>query len=105
GAVADSAAVPLSIEDAQRNTRTVTIASTPEPPSNDQSDRTDRLIAPPAVAAPLFLSRMRDVFWHQLLPQEDALYVQVNNLIASPKETLAAYGKRLGGEVEQAHVA
>jgi tetratricopeptide (TPR) repeat protein len=105
GAVADSAAVPLTIEDAQRNTRTVTIASTPEPPSNDQSDRTDRLIAPPAVAAPLFLSRMRDVFWHQLLPQEDALYVQVNNLIDSPNESLAAYGKRLWGEIEQAHVA
>ena len=104
GAIKDTAAIPLTVEDSRGETRTVSVAVTSEPPSNDQSERPDRLLAPPAVAAPLFLSRMRDVFWHQQLPEQNALYVQVNNILDSPNETLEAYGKRLWGELEQTQV-
>jgi len=104
GAVTDSAAIPLEVEDAQGSKRTVTIAGTMEAPSNDQSDRPDRLLAPPSVMAPLFLSHMHDVFWHQVLPDKNALYVQVNNILDGQNETLAAYGKRLWSEMEQTQV-
>ncbi|HEX8245151.1 MAG TPA: hypothetical protein VF541_16690 [Longimicrobium sp.] len=69
----------------------------------ERAGRQDRLVAPPAAAAPLFLSHMDRVFWHAAVPEHDALYVQVNNLKDAPDETLTQYGRRLGGVVDTMH--
>jgi hypothetical protein len=59
------------------------------------AERLDRLVAPPGVAAPLFLSDLGRVHWERALPAHDALYVQLNNLSNAPGESLPAYGRRL----------
>jgi hypothetical protein len=60
-----------------------------------RAGRQDRMVAPPGVPAPLYLSQMGKVLWEKALPEHDALYVQVNNLRNDPGETIAAFGKRL----------
>jgi hypothetical protein len=71
--------------------RVATVATEPE-------GRQDRLVPPPGgVAPPLFL---RDIVvtqkhWETPLPEHDALYVQVNNLVDEQNETLAQFGRRL----------
>ena len=60
----------------------------PERPSN-------KLVAPPNVPAPLFLRRVGEAHWLQPLPERDAVYVQVNNVIADEDETMAQLGLRL----------
>ena len=67
--------------------------------------RIDKLRAPPAVKAPLFVRDPDNNFWHAPLPELDAMYVQVNNMLDRGDETLAAYGKRLWSELGKAHPA
>jgi hypothetical protein len=69
------------------------LATSPTEPEGRQ----DRLVPPPGVAPPLFL---RDIVvtqkhWETPLPEHDALYVQVNNLVDEENETLAQFGRRL----------
>lgn len=88
---ADSVRLTLTSRDGQ--TRTVTVATLATEPEGRQ----DRLAPPPGVAPPLFL---RDIVvtqkhWETPLPEHDALYVQVNNLVDEENETLAQFGWRL----------
>lgn len=85
--------VRLALQSRDGRTRTVTLATLPTAPEGRQ----DRLVPPPGVAAPLFL---RDIVvaqkhWETPLPEHDALYVQVNNLVDEENETLAQFGRRL----------
>ncbi|WP_420127414.1 tetratricopeptide repeat protein [Longimicrobium sp.] len=85
--------VPLTLQFRDGRTRTVRVATLATEPEGRQ----DRLVAPPGVAPPLFL---RDIVvtqkhWETPLPQHDALYVQVNNLVDEQNETLARFGQRL----------
>lgn len=88
---ADSVRLTLQSPDGQ--TRTVTRATLATAPEGRQ----DRLAPPPNAPAPLFL---RDIVitqkhWETPLPEHDALYVQINNLVDEQNETLAAFGRRL----------
>ena len=98
---ADSAR--LTVQSPDGRTRTVTLASSATAPEGRQ----DRLVAPPAAAAPLFL---RDIaveqkHWETPLPEHDALYVQVNNLVDEQNETLAAFGVRLWAVIDSVRPA
>jgi tetratricopeptide (TPR) repeat protein len=68
-----------------------------------RAGRQDRLVAPPRVPAPLFVRNLSQTFWHTPVPEHDALYVQVNNLVNAPDETLPAYGQRLWTVVDTTH--
>ncbi|HEU4557257.1 MAG TPA: hypothetical protein VFS20_05385, partial [Longimicrobium sp.] len=83
--------VRLTVELPGERARTVTL------PTRDsaRAGRQDRLVAPPRVAAPMFLRNLGQRFWHTAVPEHDAWYVQVNNLVSTPEETLSAYGRRL----------
>ena len=48
-------------------------------------------IAPP----PLWLSRPDEVFWFERIPQHQLLYVQVNNILNRPTESMEEFGFRL----------
>lgn len=90
----DSAdSVRLTLQSRDGRTRTVHVATSATEPEGRQ----DRLVPPPGVAPPLFL---RDIVpaqkhWETPLPEHDALYVQVNNLVDEKDETLAQFGRRL----------
>jgi hypothetical protein len=55
------------------------------------------------VAAPLFLRDANRNFWHTPLPELDAMYVQVNNMVDLPTRRSAAYGRRLWTDLERAN--
>jgi hypothetical protein len=85
--------VRLTLQSRDGRTRTVTVATSATEPEGRQ----DRLAPPPGVAPPLFL---RDIVvtqkhWETPLPEHDALYVQVNNLVDEENETLPQFGRRL----------
>jgi len=88
--------VRLTVQLPGRASRTVMLATR----DSARPGRQDRLVAPPGVRAPLFLSRLSQTFWHQSVPEHDALYVQVNNLVDDEGETLERYGRRLWSVVD-----
>lgn len=96
GGTARTDSVRLTVQQPGRARRVVTVATR----DSARAGRQDRLVAPPAVAAPLFLSQMGRTFWHAAVPEHDALFVQVNNLLDEEGETLAQYGRRLWGVVD-----
>ncbi len=66
-----------------------------------------KLAPPPKVQAPLFLKNMKEMHWVEPLPEQQALYVQVNNIMADPDETMAQFGLRLRrviGEVKPRNI-
>lgn len=85
--------VRLTVETRDGRTRAVTLATLATAPR----ERQDRLVAPPGVAPPLFLRDIGEAqkHWETALPQHDALYVQVNNLVDEENETLAQFGRRV----------
>jgi tetratricopeptide (TPR) repeat protein len=54
-----------------------------------------KLNAPPRVKPPLFLQNLKELHWFQALPEHDAIYVQVNNIMPDQDETLQQFGLRL----------
>jgi tetratricopeptide (TPR) repeat protein len=94
GAVKSQDSVILTV-DRDRHSQQVPIATSATPPSDEQSERIDRLLAPKGVTAPLFLSNLKQKFWHRSLAEQQALYVQINNLSDMPDESLESYGRRL----------
>ncbi|MBV9109090.1 MAG: tetratricopeptide repeat protein [Gemmatimonadetes bacterium] len=91
GAIDRTDSVRLTLRMPDGAARTVMVATR----DSAREGRQDRLVAPPGVPAPLFLGHLRETFWHTAVPAHDAVYVQVNNLVDAPDETLAAYGRRL----------
>jgi tetratricopeptide (TPR) repeat protein len=66
-----------------------------------------KLNAPPKVQAPLFLKNTKEMHWLEALPEHDAIYVQVNNIMADKDETMAQFGltlRRTIGEVKPRNV-
>ncbi|HEX8394899.1 MAG TPA: S41 family peptidase [Longimicrobium sp.] len=64
--------------------------------------RQDKLLAPPGVTPPLFLSDLGQTLWERALPEHDAVYVQVNNLKADTDETLDQFAERLWTALQRA---
>ena len=87
----------LTVLDRTGRTRVVRLEGAP-------LERRDKLRAPviPGIASsPLWLSRPDEVFWFERLPEEGALYVQVNNIFNTPEESLEQFGLRLRRELEE----
>lgn len=102
GAVKTADAVTLTLETRDGRRLSIAMPTVATPPPMEQNRRWDRLGAPPpGVTPPLFLSHMLDVFWQQPAPEHDALYVQLNNVMDAPKESLTDYGKRLWTLLDQ----
>lgn len=93
--------VPVTIQKADGNKQTVTFTTLTSP----LAPRMDKMVAPPNVAPPLFLSKMQrkieQLHWEVALPEHNAMYVQVNNLVDDTDETLARFGERLWSELEK----
>ena len=80
--------------------RTVTFATSATQPENRQ----DKLVAPPGtpgIPPPLFLRDPDQMHWELALPEHDALYVQINNLVDDEDETLPEFGRRLWTVIEK----
>jgi tetratricopeptide (TPR) repeat protein len=66
-----------------------------------------KLNPPPKVQAPLFLKNVKEMHWLQALPEHQAIYVQINNIMADKDETMAQFGLRLRrviGEVKPRNI-
>jgi hypothetical protein len=96
GATQRTDSVRLTVQAPGQPARPVVLATR----DSARAGRQDRLVAPPGGVAPLFLSNLSKTFWHTPVPEHDALYVQVNNLVNAQDETLAAYGRRLWGVLD-----
>ncbi len=103
GAIKSLDSVPITIQQADgSNSRTVTLTTMTAP----LAPRMDRMVAPPNVEPPLFLSKMQrqplELHWETPLPEHNALYVQVNNLVNERNgEALSQFGRRLWTEIEK----
>ena len=49
----------------------------------------------PVESTPLYLSTVDDRYWYKFLPENDALYVQLNQVLPKEEETLFQFGDRL----------
>ena len=58
---------------------------------------------PGAPAVPRYLARVSDTYWFEVLPEADAVYVQFNQVMDSPDETLAEFARKLGGLLAERH--
>lgn len=88
----DSVTLTLRMRDGSTVERTLT-AVPPLPPA--------KLNAPPGVAAPLFLRNAGEAHWFEAMPEQGAIYVQVNNIFADPDETMEQFGARLRGAIAE----
>ncbi|HKP15634.1 MAG TPA: tetratricopeptide repeat protein [Gemmatimonadaceae bacterium] len=98
GAISRVDSVPVTVQMRDGATRTITLATR----DSARAGRQDRLVAPPDVAPPLFLRDLAQNHWELALPEHDATYVQFNNVVNEPDETLAAFGRRLGSVLDTA---
>lgn len=94
-------AVPVTLQKSDGSRQTVTFTTLTSP----LAERMDKMVAPPNVAPPLFLSKMqREIqqkHWEISLPEHNAMYVQVNNIVDDVDETLNQFSERLWGEFEK----
>jgi hypothetical protein len=60
-----------------------------------KSPGTLKLPPPPNVPPPMFLSDVSQAHWERMLPERDALYVQLNQSLDDKDETLREFGLRL----------
>ncbi|HEX2210349.1 MAG TPA: S41 family peptidase [Longimicrobium sp.] len=97
GAIRSTDAVSLTVQRPGAAVRPVTLPTL----AASMEGRQDRLLAPPGVAPPLFLSDLGQTLWERALPEHDAHYVQVNNLKADTDETLDQFAERLWTVLQQ----
>jgi hypothetical protein len=100
GAIKTLTLVNIEIQQPNGTTKNVAL-----PTMTDQlAPRMDKLVAPSKVPAPLFLSKIgrqvQTLHWEIPMPEHDALYVQVNNILDDKSETLAQFGERLWTVIE-----
>jgi tetratricopeptide (TPR) repeat protein len=95
GAIDRTDRVALVLEMPDGKQRTLDLPTTATQPVRTPADRPDKLIAPAGVPAPLFLAESRQAHWEKPLPDQDALYVQVNNMMGDEGESLRAFGNRI----------
>jgi tetratricopeptide (TPR) repeat protein len=98
GSIRDASAVKLTITDAAGIQRTIIPerrAFTPSSPA---------LTTPPNMAAPLYLSRLKERHWLQRLDKLGAVYVQINSIANDEDESLEAFVNRVGEEYADARV-
>lgn len=93
----DRAELGLRLRDGRTVTRVIAVDDEPPP---EQWRR--KLNAPPGVPAPLLFRNLREAHWLQALPEHKAVYIQVNNMVDDPDESLADFGLKARQEIETA---
>lgn len=88
--------VTLTVEQPDGGRRSLRVATTTATPAI----RADKLVAPPHVPAPLWLRDVQRFHWTDTLPELDALYVQLNQMVNAPDQTLEQFGERLHAQLE-----
>lgn len=81
--------VPITVESTGGQRQTVVLTGSSDFPASM------KLPPPPRVPAPLFLRNLQENHWEQVLPERNAVYVQMNQVINDQAETLPAFGVRL----------
>lgn len=66
--------------------------------------RRPKLAAPRNVEPPLFLRSVREAHRFEVLAEDDAVYVQLNQVAPDPDESLPAFGLRLRGALDTSNV-
>jgi hypothetical protein len=97
GATRSVDSVDLTVQPPGGSVRQVALATLETAPVGRQ----DKLVAPRGVTPSLFLRDLAQHHWELALPEHDALYVQVNNLLDEEGETLAQFGRRLWTVIEK----
>lgn len=95
GIIPSNDAATLTLQSPAGRVQKVKLASAPTGPG------TIKLPAFPGVKAPLFMSNIAEVHWELPLPEHDAMYVQINNILPDKDETLPEFGRRLRIELAQ----
>lgn len=92
--------VPVTIQRANESRRTIILTTL----TASLAPRMDRMVAPPNIEPPLFLAKIQrnvqEFHWEKALPEHNALYVQVNNLVDEKDESLAQFGQHLWTVIE-----
>src|SRR6185503_15292797 len=91
------AELTLKMPDGRTVTKTLSVRDETPPTSWSR-----RLNAPPNVAAPLFLSQIRQNHWLEPLPDRHAIFVQLNNILPDEDETMPQFGLRLRRAIAEA---
>lgn len=89
--------IRVSVQPPEGEVRTLTLVTVPV-------QDWPKLVPPPGVTPPLFLSNVQEKHWERALPEHDALYVQMNsvgNESGDNGETLAGFGSRLRSEIAE----
>ena len=90
---ADSAELTLKMPDGTTLVQTLEPGE-PAPPSF-------KLTPPPGIEPPLFLRNLKEMHWFESLPEHQAIYVQVNNIMPDEDETMAQFGLRLRKSIQE----
>ena len=85
--------VQITVESPEGQRRTVTLGG-------PDIQASMKLPAPPRVQPPMFLRNLQENHWEQALPERGAVYVQMNQVLNDPAETLPAFGVRLWSVLE-----
>jgi hypothetical protein len=96
GAIDSVHEVRVTVRRGDGSIATVPVQTTTETPAV----RLDRLVAPPNVTPPRFL-RDRQAHWEEALPEQSALYIQMNNVVNDADETLPAFGHRIWSVIQE----
>jgi tetratricopeptide (TPR) repeat protein len=86
----NKADVRLTVKAADGKMKDMSIGIIPSPQQVN-----NKLAPAPSVAPPMFLRDMKRPHWFERLPNQDAMYVQLNQVADAPDETLPAFGLRL----------
>ena len=87
---ADEAELRLKLANGTVVSRTLQVVD--EPPRTDWSER---LNPPPGVKPPLFLAHITRNHWFEFLPEHDAAYVQLSNVLPDGEETMPQFGLKV----------
>jgi tetratricopeptide repeat protein len=87
---ADRATLTLKLPDGRIVARTLAVVDEQRPTSWSR-----RLNPPPAAEPQLFLQNLTENHWFRLLPERDAIYIALNNMIPDEGESLQDFGLRL----------
>jgi len=96
----DAQRISMTFEDSQSKRTEATFA--PIPPAGGM--KIPKLIPsrlPGAAPVPLYLQKVTVHFWRKEIPEAHALYVQFNQHIDTPQETLATFAERLGDHLAE----
>jgi hypothetical protein len=99
GAISAVDSVRVTLQRPDGGVRKVTLSTLTSP----IVPRLDKLAAPQGVEPPLFLRDVQQAHWETSLPEHNAIYVQLNQVVNDRDETLLGFGRRLRALIDSTH--